>query len=730
TQTMTDTTDLGELPAVSTDPFQVIVDDGLPVELFTKEEQHKQLLEEHSVIPRTNDFQPTQYKKGIPLRREVQHIYYSAPELYYALGVEPWVEKFVKKDMKKNREYEQYDPLKGNSLMVTEWIDCECDMHTYTHTHTDFFFLKTVIASNMESKITIQHVVDLRYPIRQIHQSPLCTKELVIFLVRTTSSIHVFKMKGEEIAIVDEIKFPQLSRIRPAVDYSMPVHAELSPFSEYNYVYVTNNGYMALMDGLNHRTQYDGKEPIPVGTAYKAKWRSCSFGIMQTSVYIVSPQSIKLYTFRKVAIVKKTLVESKEAIVAFKATGELYCYATEKSIVLMNVLKDTPLLTCFHHMTDGPLTELFLDHLDGDQWRLTAFSNVTQRFMLLFFDYDKKSIRSVKMKAKHQFTLSQIKFEEFYNYTSRIYSVGCSIFGNEPMTRIYRTFEDGSMRVQYLKLGDPITTSITAPTLVSTSAHFDKLLEDTARGMLPQKLYGMHATEVAVIRPQKFIAMLNEIEAGTEKIPDTKKREIAAGLADIKTSTPFRALIEDFDCHGLQDLMEFRDEMVLHEDIQVLRQVSVPGVSASSENERLNQAHEKLISLSRTCIRPEVVREKDGFQYVDATFESTTTTKALAELWTVGGTDTFPAIRPDHLLKPETFLACQGGDKRAHQEDDEEVQVIPPLATSLDIGNLQERPIEGAHFASTSTQPVPGVFGSRIKKPKSKKKVKKTAGFK
>ncbi|KAI7892112.1 uncharacterized protein EV154DRAFT_462965 [Mucor mucedo] len=195
--------------------------------------------------------------------------------------------------MKKNREYEQYDPLKGNSLMVTEWMDCECVVFSAGPSLSSL-----VIASNMESKNTIQHAVDLRYPIRQIHQSPLCTKELVIFLVRTTSSIHVFKMKGKEIAIVDEIKFPQLSRIRSAVDYSMPVHAELSPFSEYNYVYVTNNGYMALMDGLNHRTQYDDKEPMPVGTSYKARWRSCSFGIMQTSVYIVSPQSIKLYTFR------------------------------------------------------------------------------------------------------------------------------------------------------------------------------------------------------------------------------------------------------------------------------------------------------------------------------------------------------------------------------------------------------------------------------------------------
>lgn len=102
---------------------------------------------------------------------------------------------------------------------------------------------------------TIQYSKDLKYPIRQISCSPLSTNTLLIILVRTTSSIHLFQMDDgpDIISLVDEINFPQLSSFNSLVDYSMPVHAEMSPFSEYDYLFVTNNGYVALFDGAKHK---------------------------------------------------------------------------------------------------------------------------------------------------------------------------------------------------------------------------------------------------------------------------------------------------------------------------------------------------------------------------------------------------------------------------------------------------------------------------------------------
>lgn len=203
-------------------------------------------------------------------------------------------------------------------------------------------------------------------------------------------------------------------------------------------------------------------------------------------------------------------------------------------------------------------------------------------------------------------------------------------------------------------------------------------------------------------------------------------------------------MIQDYEHHELQDLLEFQDQMVLHEDIQLLRQVSVPGISRRSPNTRLNRAHDKLISLSRTCIRPlpSTEEEHTKFQYVNAPFVSTTMTKALAELWTVGETKGFSSIQPDHVLKPEKFLSCQSRRKRMEEEsrvkevevvEEVETEGIPVLARSLDISRPEPKATSSANYAFTSTQPLPGVFGSRKKKPSSgapKKKAKKSSGFK
>lgn len=166
--------------------------------------------------------------------------------------------------------------------------------------------------------------------------------------------------------------------------------------------------------------------------------------------------------------------------------------------------------------------------------------------------------------------------------------------------------------------------------------------------------------------------------------------------------------------------------MLLHEDIQLLPQLTTPGIDSKGGPTRLNEAHEKVITLSRHIIRP--IRENTArFQYLDKdlVYQSTTTSKALAELWPVDEESfdrlVYPTLDTEHVLKPERF---EPRHKRALEEEEQE-QEQRPETRSLDI---PETSSASSNFAFTSTQPLPGVFGSRTKKPK--KKVKKTSGFK
>lgn len=83
----------------------------------------------------------------------------------------------------------------------------------------------------------------------------------------------------------------------------------------------------------------------------------------------------------------------------------MYGYATQTSIVVMDIVShERPLFTWLHRMRDGPPTELIFGcHEDQCKFfflhkqkrviglkkklvgRITAFSNITQRFSMLFF---------------------------------------------------------------------------------------------------------------------------------------------------------------------------------------------------------------------------------------------------------------------------------------------------------------------------------------------------------
>lgn len=101
--------------------------------------------------------------------------------------------------------------------------------------------------------INIIDLFDLKYPIQQIVESPLFNGEGGVVGVRTTSTITMFRLEntGNDNLTVTKLHHFHLAEktpIHPDIDYSMPCDLALSPFSELQYLFTTNNGFTALVD--------------------------------------------------------------------------------------------------------------------------------------------------------------------------------------------------------------------------------------------------------------------------------------------------------------------------------------------------------------------------------------------------------------------------------------------------------------------------------------------------
>lgn len=145
------------------------------------------------------------------------------------------------------------------------------------------------------------------------------------------------------------------------------------------------------------------------------------------------------------------------------------------------------------------------------------------------------------------------KFEEIFNYKSRINTVGCSIRtqsqsehdttqGNLVLS-VYRSFEDGSMRVNYIKLAsdhdDETTFTVRRPTtytVVSQSESFDQLMSKLAQDLLPDRKPTHRSSETLKVDITKIKEYVASIEPGSRPLEDAFKRKIAEKVQDL-TST-------------------------------------------------------------------------------------------------------------------------------------------------------------------------------------------------
>ncbi|CEP17122.1 hypothetical protein [Parasitella parasitica] len=779
---------------VSIYPDKHVVEEGFPLYLCKNKHRFVQYFPEEQVIERTNDFRPTPRKKPKLITPNVFKIFNAAPEFADISRQE--MKSILCDDMAISRKFEGLDPLKGNSLAVTDYLDAFelyiisagpslSNLVLLVSEKKTFDTMDFPVQLSLDS-ISVKEANDLKYPIRQISISPLSTPRHIIFAVRTTSTIHLFTYNHEgSLRRLHDLNLAEKTMVDPRIDYSMPVHVETSPYNKYEYAYTTTNGYTSVVDTAQDRVIFADVDLTPEDISYTSQWRSCSFGKSPISLLLASPACIKEWNYN----------------------------ATDSIVLMDRERPGSPVLTWLHGMSDGFPSTLFLEKLLDHKWRITAFSNETQRACMMEFRYINKPLQSlsptVKVLGLHQMPLSLYHFDDLYDPYGKIRSMGIVVktqaAENENTTNGYvmfsitRLFEDGSVKTQCLALTPTKPETIDNGRFLrkprfaidASLPQFDKLLEDAKLAMLPAKDgFTNGETELRSVKMDHFESYLeNDIKCGLAALTDEFKGEIASRMRQSKVPISFRALFKEDEYQGydLDDLIYFLDQMEVHEDIECIRQVSIPGLSHNYNstyqdlNRKLKEAYEKRIQLSKIIIRP-LPHEDDihEFQYLgrqDIKFTSTTTTKVLSSLWTIDNTRfdtlTFKQYDTSNPLEPEEFPSVnihkrrrssttiplpeisidfdpqEGLDTTASMpvivkatmpktkkanaattstQQSASTQLLGTTQSQSQNSSLAARSLTNT-FSNISTQPVEGAFGSR-KKLVQKKKKAKSSGFK
>ncbi|KAL0140997.1 hypothetical protein V8B55DRAFT_1512176 [Mucor lusitanicus] len=723
-------------PLVSVDPNKHVVEEGFPLYLSKNKNRHVQYFPEEQVVQRTNDFRPTPVVRAKQLKATTAKIYASAPEI--ADIAKQDLKTIMAEDLATMRTFEQLDPLKGNGIAVVDYLETsevcvfgagpslsnlvllvsekkQCDTADY---RVDLPF----------DSIDVRETIDLRYPVRQISMSALSTPHSIVFAVRTTSTIHLFSYDHKRnLRQLHYLHLAEATAADPRIDYAMPIHVEMSPYSKYEYVYTTNNGYTAVMDAVNNKTLFADLDPVPDTANYISRWRSCAYGKTPFTILIASPECIKEWNYSNDTLQANTLAISNDRIVAFKTSykAELYCFATIESIVIMDSKRlDSPVVEWLHGLKDGLPSTLFLEDLSNHNWRIIAFSNESQRATMMEFEYTRNAAKSmtptVRVLGLHQMPLSVYQFDDLNDtQESRIRSMGTAFnlrtcqhqedaTEGYAMFSILRVFEDGSVKVQYVALlpakPDTIDSGrfLTKPRLVMDSVHsrFDKLQKSAKLAMLPsEKGVKTGEAELFTVKMTHFESYVEEdIQCGLTALTEQFKTAVSSRVRQLTAPTTFRALFDDdtFQKYDLEDLTDFLLEMEVHEDIERGRQITIPGVlrhcrPADPElNRKLKEAHEKETQLCKIIIHP-LPHQDDPhtFQYLgrqsDLKFASTTTTKVLSNCWSIDDSrfDNLPFPTYDTRRSSGTLFPEFTTTNSSHRET--EAATVPTIVKSTPL---------------------------------------------
>ncbi|KAI8979089.1 hypothetical protein BDF20DRAFT_478939 [Mycotypha africana] len=299
-----------------------IDEDDLESHRLDANPHYTQSYPEKQVFARTNNFVPTSKKAA---RLNVGEIFKVAPEFAeHTLSSFRWEQLFTDYIGVQKRQ-EQFDPLRGNSLLITD----DSDNVVLAFFSAGESLSTLVVTSSQKAPFSPQatdhsesfdlpfdsfHVVkyfDLKWPIRQITMSPFTTLPYRLFIVRTTSTLHLFKItqqqkdhSGIHIAQIYHLNLAERTLSNNAdIDYSMPVHVEMSPFVPTQFLFITNNGYIALIDAADDNVIHEWTVPIPlpkekpsgnnkVTQTYVSRWASCGFGPSATSFLVATPETV------------------------------------------------------------------------------------------------------------------------------------------------------------------------------------------------------------------------------------------------------------------------------------------------------------------------------------------------------------------------------------------------------------------------------------------------------
>ncbi|KAL9543098.1 hypothetical protein MBANPS3_008280 [Mucor bainieri] len=371
---MAHSTQRSKAPLVSVDPNKQVVEEGFPLYLSKNKTRYVQYFPEEQVLQRTNDFRPTPVVRAKQVKAITGKILASAPELADLSKQD--LKTIMLEDIATARTFEQLDPLKGNGIAVVDYSSASelCVLGAGPS-------LSNLVSEKKQcdtvdypvdlplDAIDVRETIDLRYPVRQISMSPLSTVHHVIFAVRTTSTIHLFTYDHQgNLRQLHYLHLAEATTTDPRIDYAMPIHVEMSPYTKYEYVYTTNNGYTAVIDAANSKAIFSDLDPVPATANYISRWRSCAYGKTPFTILLASPECIKEWNYSNDMIQANTLAISNDRIVAFKTSykAELYCFATIESIVIMDSKRvDSPVVEWLHGLKDGLPSTLFLDDLSN-----------------------------------------------------------------------------------------------------------------------------------------------------------------------------------------------------------------------------------------------------------------------------------------------------------------------------------------------------------------------------
>ncbi|KAI9478277.1 MAG: hypothetical protein EXX96DRAFT_242634 [Benjaminiella poitrasii] len=373
---MADLTEPLDLPFIFIDPYLKIVDRAFPLECHKKPKQYLKYYSEDQVLKRTNDFRPTEFSLNKKLKKTSKKIVIDVPELGHLFKDD--LVRLLRDDMKLTRKFERHDPLRENALVT---MDFSHDLKLFIFASASSLSTLIIVVSKKEQfelddssvelpldTMYIAETYDLEYPIRQITTSPFSSLDFKIFIVRTTSKLHLFTLDiAEGLRIIHVFDLAKTTDMFPSIDYSMPMHVEMSPYYPYQYLVVTTNGYTAIVDGTNSEILYNGMDPFLDDHNYTSRWKSCAFGKTPSTILIASPECIKEWEFTDDTIHKRTIAAPNDRIVAFTAKSTLYCFATIGAIILFDhLVPERPILKWTHPIRLGTPSLLTLNELEKD----------------------------------------------------------------------------------------------------------------------------------------------------------------------------------------------------------------------------------------------------------------------------------------------------------------------------------------------------------------------------